>query len=155
MRPSHRVFLILAFLVFLTGMLAVLFSGNPGVTPLPRLPSSASVPAVGLRQQPPVEDLARPWAKRPLPPLVKVSVQTPAPVEALISEPVPDRTSVRYLGTLIGETGVKTYLFKYVPKGQALVLVENQETQGWKLSQVTPQQFSLQGPGGFYAVPRP
>jgi len=137
---------------FCLGGLAANWDGwEPQSPPLPRLPSRTMLAAAPPAFQAAASSLTGPWAAPPQPHRPK-----PAPVATAPKppEPVPDQTSVRYLGILTREGEVKTYLFKYLPSGKALALVEGIENQGWTLTHATPQSFALEGPGGEYAVSR-
>jgi len=147
---SRNLFLGMATAVCLAGLGLVWWGPEPS-PPIPRLPTH---PAPLATSAPPVvsaSSLRGPWASPP------VLLRPPAPPAAFKAEAPPtppDQTSVRYLGVLTGDDGVKTYLFKYLPSAKALTLTPGVENQGWTLVQVTDQSFALRGPGGMYAVSR-
>lgn len=151
MLSFRNLFLVLALLFFLGGMAALLSTQDQSSAPLPRLPPHPTPSVAPPTPTGTVAELLGPWAVPPSP--RRVVDPRPAPVIPP-SDPVIDRMSVRYLGTLTGEGDQKTYLFKFLPNGKALTLIEGVDNQGWRLAEVTPTQFSLRGPGGLYAVVR-
>jgi len=152
MPSSRNLFLAVAAFFCAVGLAVVFFLPAPAEPPLPKLPTHASPQAPQPSPAVPASVLRGPWASPPVPP--HRSVPAPVVVQPQAPGPPPDQTSVRYLGVLTGDSGVKTYLFKYLPSGRALPLVEGVENQGWTLTQVSDQAFALRGPGGMYAVSR-
>jgi hypothetical protein len=147
MSLSRKIVLSLSALFFIAGLCTRFLAYNPIKSTLPQLPKKAAEsekPTVAVVK---LQELVAPWAKKPHP------IIQAAPV-VKTEEPAVDRTSVRYIGTLTGEKGVKTYLFKIVPTNKSLPLVVGVERHGWLLTSVNAQVFTLRGPGGNYEAAR-
>jgi hypothetical protein len=150
MRPLPKIVLGMLFVLALSSVLVWLPSER--ALPLPRLPQRQTS-ATGGTHHDSVEasSWSGPWAQPPVVHVATMVTPTPTPVVVPPLPPV-DRTSVRYLGTLVDSQGRTVYLFKYQPLNRVLSLALGEAVDGWILDKIKGREFSLTGPGGLYAA---
>ena len=155
---NHRWLLLLGPLAFLVGGALYLSSPPQYPAPPPAIEPHDGGGLPGDPDSPQIAKMSLPWFRAPLPVAVPRAAAVPAaPLPIPIPKPsVPiDRTSLAYVGAYTDQNGTKTYFFKYLPTGQALVVGSDRPYKGWSLTGATDKAFSLSSAsGGLYEVAR-
>lgn len=147
MRSFRNLYLVAGLLVFLLGLVLLLFAKAPFPAPPAIIERQQIIQTVAQDPAPTLGSLSGPWFRTPI-----VAV-APSPKPAARPAQV-DTTSVTLVGSSKDEDGLPSYFFKYAPSGQVIILKTGETKKSWTLKAVDDHAFTLIGPGGQYEVAR-